>query len=71
MLHLFDANVLITASNTYYPIDQIPEFWDWIEYQATNDRIRLPVEMLDEVLAGSKKEDPLLAWQCHPPTCPG
>ena len=62
MLHLFDANVLITASNTYYPIDQIPEFWDWIDHQATNGRIKLPVEILDEVLAGSKKEDPLLAW---------
>ena len=62
MMHLFDANVLITASNTYYPIDQIPEFWDWIEHQATNGWIKLPVEMLDEVLAGSKKEDPLLAW---------
>lgn len=57
MLHLFDANVLITASNTYYPIDQIPEFWDWID-----GRIKLPVEILDEVLAGSRKEDPLLAW---------
>jgi Domain of unknown function (DUF4411) len=62
VLHLFDASVLITASNTYYPIDQIPEFWDWIDHQATNGRIKLPVEILDEVLAGSKKEDPLLAW---------
>lgn len=62
VLYLFDANVLITASNTYYPIDQIPEFWDWIDYQATNSRIKLPVEILEEVLAGRKKEDPLLAW---------
>ena len=62
MLHLFDANVLITASNTYYPIDQIPEFWDWIDHQATNGRIKLPVEILDEVLTGRKREDPLLAW---------
>jgi hypothetical protein len=62
VLHLFDANVLITASNTYYPIDRIPEFWDWIDHQATNGRIKLPVEILDEVLVGSRKEDPLLAW---------
>jgi hypothetical protein len=61
-LHLFDPNVLITASNTYYSIDQIPEFWDWVDHQATNGRIKLPVEILDEVLAGSKREDPLLAW---------
>jgi hypothetical protein len=25
VLYLFDANLLITASNTYYPIDQVPE----------------------------------------------
>ena len=62
MLHLFDANVLITASNMYYPLDGVPEFWEWIDHQATNGRIKLPVEILEEVLAGSKKEDPLLDW---------
>jgi hypothetical protein len=62
VLHLFDANVLITASNTYYPLDGIPEFWEWVHYQAANGTIKLPVEMLDEVLAGSKNDDPLLDW---------
>lgn len=62
MLHLFDANVLITASNTYYPLDQIPEFWEWVQHQANEGNIKLPVEMLDEVLAGSKNDDPLLGW---------
>ncbi len=62
MLYLFDANVLITASNNYYPLDWVPEFWDWIDHQATNGNIKLPVEVLDEVLAGSRKEDPLLDW---------
>lgn len=36
MLHLFDANVLITASNMYYPLDAVTEFWEWIDHQATN-----------------------------------
>ncbi|MGA2116877.1 MAG: DUF4411 family protein [Bryobacteraceae bacterium] len=62
VLHLFDANVLITASNMYYPLDGVPEFWEWIDHQATNGRVKLPVEVLDEVLAGSKREDPLLHW---------
>lgn len=62
MLHLFDANVLIAASNMYYPLDGVPEFWEWIDHQASSGRIKLPVEILEEVLAGSKKEDPLLAW---------
>jgi hypothetical protein len=62
VLHLFDANVLITASNTYYPLDLVPEFWSWVEYQATLGTIQLPQEMLEEVLAGGKKNDPLLEW---------
>ena len=52
MLYLFDANVLITASNMYYPLDAVPEFWEWIDHHAINGRIKLPVEILDEVLAG-------------------
>ncbi len=52
MLHLFDANVLINASNSYYPPDAVPEFWEWISHQATNGFIKLPIEILDEVMAG-------------------
>ena len=62
MLYLFDANVLITASNTYYPIDQIPEFWSWVQYQGKLGNIKIPVEILEEILAGRKKDDPLLDW---------
>lgn len=29
MLYLLDANILITAANTYYGISQVPEFWSW------------------------------------------
>ncbi|MGC9158904.1 MAG: DUF4411 family protein [Terracidiphilus sp.] len=66
MLYLLDANVLITASSTYYPLDQIPEFWGWIHYQATSDRIKIPCEILEEVKAGRKDDDPLLDWICTP-----
>ena len=54
--------MLITASNTYYPLDQVPEFWSWIVHQATIGNIKLPQEILEEVLAGGKKDDPLLDW---------
>ena len=30
MLYLLDANVLITANNLYYPIDSVPEYWEWL-----------------------------------------
>lgn len=62
MLYLFDANVLITASNTYYPLDQIPEFWAWAHHQATLGNIKIPVEILEEIIAGGKDDDPLLDW---------
>jgi hypothetical protein len=32
MLYLTDANVLITANNLYYPIDRVPECWEWLAY---------------------------------------
>jgi hypothetical protein len=62
VLYLFDANVLITAGNTYYPIDQVPEFWEWLHYQGMAGDIKLPLEIMEEILAGKKDDDPLLAW---------
>ena len=62
MLYLIDANVLITAGNTYYPIDQVPEFWEWLHYQGMAGNIKLPLEIMEEILAGTKDDDPLLVW---------
>jgi hypothetical protein len=62
VLYLFDANVLITASNTYYPIDQVPEFWEWLQFQGQAGKIKLPLEIMEEILAGKKDDDPLLTW---------
>lgn len=61
MLHLLDANVLITAHNTYYPIDRVPQFWDWIINNAKHSHIKIPHEILDEIKAGTKKDD-LSEW---------
>ncbi len=62
MLYLLDANVLITANSTYYPIDQIPEFWSWVHHQATSNRIKIPREIMEEIKAGRKDDDQLLDW---------
>ena len=64
MLYLLDANVLITANSTYYPLDQIPEFWSWLHHQAISDRIKIPREIMEEIKAGRKDNDPLLDWIC-------
>ena len=62
MLYLLDANVLITAHNTYYPIERVPEFWEWLIYHGENGAIKLPFETLEEVKAGGRENDPLAAW---------
>jgi hypothetical protein len=66
MLYLLDANVLITANSAYYPLDQVPEFWTWVHYQATTGRVRIPQEIMEEIKAGRRDLDPLLDWICAP-----
>lgn len=72
MLYLFDANVLITANNTYYAIDQVKEYWEWLQYQGEQGKIKIPAEIMNEILAGQnnqkgkKNEDLLLLWIKQP-----
>jgi hypothetical protein len=62
MLYLLDANILITASNSYYPIDQVPEFWSWLQHQAASGQVKIPPEVMEEVRVGRRDDDPLLDW---------
>lgn len=62
MVYLLDANVLITANGTYYPLDQVPEFWSWVHHQAASGRVKIPREIMEEIKAGRKDNDPLLDW---------
>lgn len=62
VLYLFDANVHITASNTYYPIDQVPEYWAWVRHQGTTGKIKIQLEIYEEMLVGRKNDDSLLDW---------
>ena len=64
MLYLLDANVLITAHNSYYPIDGVPEFWDWIIYQANAGTLKIPLEIYEEIKDGGTDEekDLLFGW---------
>ena len=50
MLYLLDANVLIDADRDYYPIDRVPEFWDWLLTQASEGSALMPVETYEEVV---------------------
>lgn len=62
MLYLLDANVLITAERDYYRIGQVPEFWGWLVHHARQGNIKMPQEMVEEILKGRKDNDPLLDW---------
>lgn len=67
-MHLIDANVLITAHNDYYPTNRVPEFWTWVLHHAEHDRIKMPLELLEEVQAGTgdTEKDLLFDWLQKP-----
>jgi hypothetical protein len=64
VLYLLDANVLITAHNTYYPIDTVPEFWAWLADKGQAGDLKIPLENYEEVREGgtNKEQDLLFAW---------
>ena len=59
MLYLLDANVLITASNTYYQLDRVPEFWTWLIHQGESGNVKIPREIFEEITDGN---DDLAQW---------
>ena len=59
MRYLLDSNVLIDANRDYYPIERVPEFWDWLLHLATQGRVKVPVEAFEEVKDAS---DHLAHW---------
>ena len=63
MRYLLDANVLIDANRDYYPIDRVPEFWDWLKFKGENDEIKIPIEIYEEVKNGN---DNLADWMKEP-----
>ena len=60
MLYLLDANVLIAAHRDYYPIERVPEFWEWLLDRGANRRAVIPIEVYEEIVAG--KGDTLTKW---------
>ena len=67
MLYLLDANVLITAKDSYYSLDTVPEYWEyweWLEHMARQGQVKIPVEIFEEIKEGPKKVDAdlLYAW---------
>ncbi|MDO8674743.1 MAG: DUF4411 family protein [Candidatus Omnitrophota bacterium] len=61
MLYLLDANVLIDADRDYYPIESVPEFWEWLIYMGKKGEVKIPLEVYEEIKEGNK-EDALTIW---------
>ena len=62
-LYLLDANVLIDANRDYYPIERVPEFWDWLLEMGRNGSVKVPEEIVDEIIGPSTTlYDPLVEW---------
>ncbi|GAG59247.1 unnamed protein product [marine sediment metagenome] len=59
MLYLLDANVLIDANRDYYPIERVPEFWEWLENAGENGNVKIPLEVYEEISDG---QDELANW---------
>lgn len=66
MLYLLDASVLITAHSSYYAVDRVPEYWDWLQHMGEHGHVKIPLEIFEEIKDGPKgKEDDkdlLFAW---------
>ena len=63
MLYLLDANVLIDANRDYYPIDRVPEFWDWLIEMGERGLVKIPEEIFEEVaLPKPNRPDALVDW---------
>lgn len=60
MLYLLDANVLIDAHRDYYPIERVPEFWDWLLDRGISRRLAIPTEVYEEIMLG--RGDRLTKW---------
>lgn len=52
MLYLLDADTLIRADRTYYPLKRFPVFWEWLLYHAGSGTVKIPQEQFDEVVVG-------------------
>lgn len=48
MIYLLDANTLMEAHDTFYPVDRIKPFWDWVHAQAQAGLIKMPLEVHSE-----------------------
>ena len=56
---------MIDAKRDYYPIDRVPEFWDWLIFQGQQGEIKIPIEVYEEfsdTKDKDNKKEALATW---------
>lgn len=59
LLYFLDASMLIRAKNEYYEFGRVDEYWDWLSHHAQNNRVKIPLEIFEEITVG---KDELSDW---------
>lgn len=49
MLYLLDASSIITAQDGLYGINIVPEYWSWLQFQASSGICKIPKEIIKEI----------------------
>lgn len=65
MLYLLDANTLINAKRDYFQLKRVPEYWDWLSYMGSVNKIKIPYEIYGEFFDTKNKDgtrDELAEW---------
>jgi len=62
MRYWLDADVIINAHNTHYPIGIANKFWLWMDRVVAEGVIVSPKRVFDEVIKNRKADDSLLIW---------
>lgn len=47
-MFLLDANTIMEAHGTFYPVDRIPQFWEWLQAQGEAGLVKMPYEIHSE-----------------------
>lgn len=55
ILYLLDTNVFIDADRNYYSMHRVPQFWEWILDNVSEDRIRVCREVRSEIIPPKSK----------------
>jgi hypothetical protein len=60
-VNLFDANTFMESMRTYYPIDMVPAYWEWLKKAHESGDLASIKAVYEEIVDG-KKEDDLVRW---------